>query len=85
MCHEGAEYLSGEYRGEPELESEKVFKPHSEDCEIIGFVYPIYYFRDNHTDIPFNRGRIVFTRPSILGSGCPTVSERASREPREKL
>lgn len=39
MCHEGEEYLSGEYRhregGEPEIEieSEKVFKPHSEDSD----------------------------------------------------
>ena len=34
-------------RGELEIESE-VFKPHSEDCEIIGFVYPILLQRQPH-------------------------------------
>ena len=77
MCHGGAEYLSGEYRGEPEIQSE-VFKPHSEDWEIIGFafVYPILLQRQPRIS-PSTEGEYFLTRPSILGSGHLTVSERA--------
>ena len=75
MCHGGAEYLSGEYRGEPEIESE-VFKPHSEDCEIIGFVYPILLQGQPH-GYPLQQRENIFVQNQVVGSGYPPFSERA--------